>query len=244
MAAHTHSWRHSSAHALPRVITGLMLSLAITLVAFEWSFADPIDRSLAGVPLPPEDSMELPMAHRAERKAAAATEKKPKKNNDLVLPLPDLPEKGDESDTADGNGSDAPGPDVTDFSGLLAPDTSTGPEPSAFLMRPEVMPWFRDCLREPVGRRDKCTQERMQSTLARHFKVPSSVRKDIRTVVTFEVDDKGRIGRVVCAPKVQPDVEAEVLRVFGLMPELIPGSQGGHPVGVMYQIPLNIRVVP
>jgi len=73
--------------------------------------------------------------------------------------------------------------------------------------------------------------------------VPDGLRREVRTTVTFEIDAKGRIGKVYCAPKVGPEIEREVERVVRALPEFVPGSQGGFPVGVYYQFRLNVRTL-
>jgi hypothetical protein len=59
--------------------------------------------------------------------------------------------------------------------------------------------------------------------------------------VTFEIDAEGHIGKVICAPKVAEEVRAEIERAIRSMPTFVPGSQGGRPVTVYYQLPLSLR---
>jgi protein TonB len=90
---------------------------------------------------------------------------------------------------------------------------------------------------------DECTEERIGRHLERRFRVPSGIRGKVRTTITFEIDVEGSIGKLICTPRVEPAIEAEIERVIRSLPRFVPGNQGGHAVPVFYQIPLSVRTV-
>jgi protein TonB len=99
-----------------------------------------------------------------------------------------------------------------------------------------------DCLKRSPGTLNACTEARIEQHLRRHFKVPPGVRDKVYTMVTFEIDKQGRIGRLACTPKPHAAVEREVERVMRMLPEFVPASQSGHPVAVYFRIPLSVQV--
>ena len=246
MARERHPWHHASKQVGRRLALGLTLSLSMALVAFEWnsSTVPPaiIDSDIPDDLLEDDKTIPHPIIDRGEpepvvKEKREGADRIEVMENTTVVPTEKGPvedERGDE------------GPALTDLGELMGMDSAavdggkggTGDfDPNA-----EVLPYFMDCLKEDPGHRDECTTERMLGHIQRHFKVPPGIRESIRTTVTFRVEDDGTIGRVVCAPRVAASVQREVERVLRRMPELVPGSQGGIPVGVYYQLPLRISV--
>jgi TonB family protein len=69
----------------------------------------------------------------------------------------------------------------------------------------------------------------------------SAIRDSIqgRVIVSFTIDEKGK----VCNPRimrgVRSDIDDECLRVVGNMPRWIPGNMRGKPIRVHYSVPLS-----
>ena len=63
-----------------------------------------------------------------------------------------------------------------------------------------------------------------------------------RVVVTFKVGADGQIKDVVLAKGVDPEIDAEVLRVVKSAPAWTPGQQNGKPVDVSYTCPLVFKL--
>lgn len=63
-----------------------------------------------------------------------------------------------------------------------------------------------------------------------------------RVVVKFVVKADGSIGDVVVLRSVDPQLDAEAVRVVKSLPRFIPGEMGGKPVDVWYTLPLNFRL--
>ena len=59
-----------------------------------------------------------------------------------------------------------------------------------------------------------------------------------RVIVRFCVTEAGSINRINIMKGVNPDLDAEAIRVVGTLPTFIPGKQGGKAVDVWYMIPI------
>ena len=241
----THTlWKEQVVHPGVRHTFGLLVALALTLVAFEWrSDAAPSAQAATEWGLPIEEEAYPPVV--LPPKQQKADPEPPGKKNaggvPTVITDDPTPEPTNDKDT---EASTEPQPTV-DLAALLPPDTAgPGYVPPDFTPFPEVMPHFVTCTELEPEQRDECTRKLAQATIERRFRLPNGVRDNVRTTVTFEVGSDGTIGRIVCAPRVPAAVEREIARVIHSMPEFIPGSQGGRPVGVYFQIPLHIRVMP
>jgi hypothetical protein len=85
---------------------------------------------------------------------------------------------------------------------------------------------------------DACTEERIDAHLQRHFRVPSDMReREEFTVITMEVTSTGVIGRLIGLPEPSTAVKAEIQQVIRALPELMPCTQNGIAVPVIYQHP-------
>ena len=63
-----------------------------------------------------------------------------------------------------------------------------------------------------------------------------------RVVLQFVVKKDGQIGEVKIARSVDPELDAEALRVVKSMPNFIPGRQDGKPVAVWYTLPISFKL--
>ena len=210
------------------------------MVAFEWS--SPRTELVISTRLP-DEGMEpevLPVVILEKARAAAPVDKA--RSTQVVVGEPD-PVVVPDPDPSPDPGPD-PGP-ITDPAPDPDPRSLLPPEPvtpgPVFWANVGVRPYFMDCLKRDPASLEPCTEARIDAHLQRNLRIPASVRGQVRTTVTFEIDATGHIGKVVCAPKVDEDVRAEIERVIRSMPQFVPGSQGGYPVPVYYQIPLSLR---
>ncbi|NJW52405.1 energy transducer TonB [Salinimicrobium oceani] len=62
-----------------------------------------------------------------------------------------------------------------------------------------------------------------------------------RIFVSFKIQPDGSIA-VIGARGPHPRLEEEAIRVVKKFPEMIPGKQGGRPVGVTYSLPIILKV--
>ena len=98
---------------------------------------------------------------------------------------------------------------------------------------PETMPYF------PGGR------ELLLKYLAVNIKYPASAvkaKKQGRVIVTFIVQKDGSVTHAKIAKSIDPELDAEALRVVRGMPKWIPGTQFGKPVNVKYTLPVKFSL--
>lgn len=63
-----------------------------------------------------------------------------------------------------------------------------------------------------------------------------------RVVVQFVVEKDGSLTNLVLKRKAFPELDAEAIRVIGLMPPWVPGRHNGQTVAVRYTLPIIIRL--
>ena len=98
---------------------------------------------------------------------------------------------------------------------------------------PETMPYF------PGG------QELLLKYLAANIKYPASAvkaKKQGRVIVTFIVQKDGSITHAKIVRSIDPELDAEALRVVKGMPKWTPGTQLGKPVSVKYVLPVKFSL--
>ena len=64
----------------------------------------------------------------------------------------------------------------------------------------------------------------------------------VRVICSFVVDKKGNILEPIIIRGIDPSLDAEALRVIGMMPRWPPGSQDGKAVRVLYTVPITFRL--
>ena len=110
----------------------------------------------------------------------------------------------------------------------------------------EEVPVFPGCenLADNNARKE-CFGEKVNTLVGRTF--DSSLGSELglsglhRIYVSFKVEKDGTVSVLgVRAP--HPKLEEEAIRVINKFPELIPGKQGGRPVGVTYSLPIIFRI--
>ena len=84
-------------------------------------------------------------------------------------------------------------------------------------------------------------QEVLLKYLAANIKYPASAvkgKKQGRVIVTFIIQKDGSVAKARIARSVDPELDAEALRIVKAMPNWTPGTQDGKPVDVNYTIPV------
>ena len=85
----------------------------------------------------------------------------------------------------------------------------------------------------------------MMRYLSQNIKYPPSAAKNNiegRVILQFVVEKDGQIGEVKIVRSVDPELDAEAVRVIKTMPNFIPGRQDGKPVAVWYTIPISFKL--
>jgi TonB family protein len=81
--------------------------------------------------------------------------------------------------------------------------------------------------------------------LAKNIKYPAvALQNKIegRVIVQFVVKENGKVADIKVMRGVSPELDAEAIRVVGLMPDWIPGKQRGKAVAVKYTMPIMFRL--
>lgn len=87
--------------------------------------------------------------------------------------------------------------------------------------------------------------EEMMKFLQRNIQYPANAAKNEvegRVILQFVVEKDGQIGDVKVVRSVDPELDAEALRVVKSMPSFIPGRQDGKPVAVWYTLPISFKL--
>ncbi|MFZ0280357.1 MAG: energy transducer TonB [Bacteroidales bacterium] len=106
------------------------------------------------------------------------------------------------------------------------------PEVEPFV-RVEEMPMF------PGG------ESALLNYIAEHTQYPEVAKENNiqgKVIVRFCVTPKGGVDKVSVYKSVDPELDAEAIRVVKSLPQFIPGKQGGKPVPVWFIVPINFQL--
>lgn len=238
MSIHAHSWRKASKQVGRRSLIGLLIALSLTLVAFEWQAGEP---NYSGEYLDPytndwTTSILLPVTI---EKTTVVVKKSSERASapSITGSVEPISAEHEPSEIEKAE----PGVEPEGWTEPSEVDHATTPAPMpAHWNLVSVKPHFEECMKRGIEYVDACTEERIGKHLERRFRVPSSLKGSLRTTITFEIDEDGKIGKLVCTPRVPQAIEAEIERVIRSLPQFVPGRQGDHIVPVYYQIPLSV----
>jgi TonB family protein len=122
---------------------------------------------------------------------------------------------------------------MTNYSFLLNPQTPQGFEEGTPFVVVEEMPMF------PGG------DSVLLAYISQNTKYPQAAKANGiqgRVIVRFCVTDVGGIDRVSVLRGVDPELDAEAVRVVTSLPKFKPGKQGGKPVNVWYMVPITFAL--
>lgn len=220
--------------------TGLIVSLAFVLFAFEWTSTS-YDTYSNNAPIEEGIDIEKIIQIKVIKPQAEQVTKVVKKTNYIkvvkeiikteVKEKPIITKKTDTKDLPVITDVDMSEPEV------IEPDTI-----AASLV--EIQPYFEECYN--VLDRDQqqdCSYAKIIGHIQSNFKIPYMLQ-DIggKTYVSFIVNKKGIVEDVKILKGVHPRMNKEAIRVVESIPRMIPASQQGKAVAVKYQIPINVNV--
>ncbi len=201
---------------------GLVIVLAVTLIAFEWTSRTQTLSSMgtiAGTDLT-EEIIPVTRQHLAPPPPPTTT-----KMTEVLNIVKDDVQIKDELKVEDAESDQQMDIDIFDF--------SDGEEPTdeEIFFVVEDMPSFQ-------GK----GQEGFREWIARNLKYPeSAAKKGIggRVYVQFAINSKGEVVDAVILKGIDPEVDQEALRVVMSSPKWEPGRQRGKPVKVQFTFPIN-----
>jgi protein TonB len=81
--------------------------------------------------------------------------------------------------------------------------------------------------------------------ISQNIKYPEIAKKNNiqgRVILRFCISSKGNVDRVSVLRGVDPEIDAEAVRVISSLPAFKPGKQGGKPVPVWYMVPVTFAL--
>ncbi|MBS2098269.1 energy transducer TonB [Carboxylicivirga linearis] len=202
---------------------GLVVTLAVVLIAFEWTTTD-VDVSQFEMVEDLEAEEEImPITRQEEVKPPPPPP--PPKVADVLNIVEDDVELDEELDIED---TEMEEDTEVDFSDLAMDEEEAEDAPVFFIV--EEMPEF------PGG------EEALRKFIAQSVKYPVIAQENGiqgRVYVSFVVNTKGAVTDVKIARGVDPNLDKEAIRVVKSMPAWTPGKQRGKAVKVSYTVPIN-----
>jgi protein TonB len=207
-------------------LIGLVLSLGMVLLAFEWKTSKTSETiTLGATDFVPEDFVFIP-----------STPNEKKELPKPVIEVPKLEIVDDQTDIInelDFSGSDPDDIELNINELVFTEITETPVEEPEILFFVDVMPEF------PGG------DQALLSYLSRNVKYPVIAQENGiqgKVYVSFVIDEKGRILRVELLRGVDSSLDNEAMRVVRNMPRWKPGKQSGKTVKVRYNVPINFEL--
>lgn len=200
---------------------GLMISLSIVLLAFEWK--SPVEKVEVFNPLNIEAPVEemMPITKEEEKKEVIP----PKReiiDFELVTDETDIKEELDFFESEIGKNEPV---DIQVF----IPKTVEKEE--------DVPVWFVDEMPEFPG-----GMASLLNFINSSIKYPVVAQENGihgKVIITFVIDKSGEVNNVKVFRGIDPSLDAEALRVVKNLPTWKPGKQNGRAVKVNYNVPIN-----
>ncbi len=203
---------------------GLVLSLGIILVAFEWTTKPSQTSSLGSVQSQEVEEEIIPITRQEEIKPPPPPP--PPKVIEVLNIVDDDVEIEDELEIED---SEADDETIIDLPPVTLADEEEEDDTQVFFIV-EDMPEF------PGG------DLALRKFIANSIKYPVIAQEngiEGKVYVTFVVDKDGSVSNAKILRGVDPSIDKEALRVVSNLPRWKPGKQRGKPVRVSYTVPIN-----
>lgn len=207
------------------LMVGLVLSLLITLVAFEWTTKPSEVQSLGTLEVVEAEEEYIPITR--ETQAKPPPPPTAPKSVEIINIVSDDVEIEEELVIEVSEADEATIIDVAPVIETVAEEVVE--EEEVFFIV-EEMPEF------PGG------ELALRSYLASSIKYPVIAQENGiqgKVYVTFVVDKDGSVSNANIARGVDPSLDQEALRVVNSLPSWKPGKQRGQPVRVSYTVPIN-----
>lgn len=226
---------------------GIIISLSLTLVAFEWSNGMyPVGEvsSNLGDELPPEliidhvveeKKLSAPTPLKTETKFIEEVEVSDKK----IIVIKKKTEKFIEIDLSEFEGETEEN-DSIEIEPIRKPKMFEGD----FSLLDGYIPHYKDCANSSGKEMFDCVNQEIGNYVSSSLKMPSSISYtgSKRVLVTFIVDEEGDVSEIYIhkKKKYEKDVVKEVERVLNSLPNMIPGKQGEYPLKMRFTLPISL----
>lgn len=203
---------------------GLVISLGLTLLAFEWTSKVDQAASLGTVMQQEVEDEIIPITRQEEVKPPPPPP--PPKVVEVLTIVDDDTEIEDELEIEDTEADDQT---VIDVAPVIQQEEEEAEESEVFFIV-EDMPEF------PGG------ELALRKFIANAIKYPVIAQENGiqgKVYVNFVVDKDGSVSNARIARGVDPSLDKEALRVVNTLPKWKPGMQRGKPVRVSYTVPIS-----
>jgi periplasmic protein TonB len=207
-------------------MVGLVVSLGIMLVAFEWTAKPEKADSLGSVNAVNVEDEIIPITREQEIKPPPPPP--PPKVIEVLNIVDDDVKIDDELQIEDSEADDKTLINVAPV--ISAPKAEEEEEAAQVFFIVEDMPEF------PGG------EMALRAYIANAIKYPVIAQENGiqgKVYVTFVVGKDGSVSNATIARGVDPSIDKEALRVVNSLPKWKPGKQRGKPVNVSYTVPIN-----
>lgn len=204
---------------------GMVVSLGIVLVAFEWTTRPTKADSLGSLQVQEVEEEIIPITREQEIKPPPPPP--PPKVIEVLNIVDDDVEIEDELQIEDTEADDQT---IIDVAPVIVAEKQEEEEETEVFFIVEEMPEF------PGG------ELALRKWIANEIKYPVIAQENGiqgKVYVTFVVGKDGSISNATIARGVDPSLDKEALRVVNALPKWKPGKQRGKPVNVSYTVPIN-----
>jgi protein TonB len=220
---------------------GLAVSLAVVLMAFEWTSYEMSERS--GNTALYAETIEVEHAPVSFPKAPKVEHKVREVTTEFIIKK-DPSKTGDEKKPADPTINF----DMSIFDwGNMGDDDDDEPEIKTMIGAVvEIKPYFEEC--ENILDRDAqalCSERKIIQWVKQHANYPRSmVETGIQgtVYVSFVIDEYGKVTKANVERGVHSKLDREAIKAVESLPQMIPGKQQGLPVRVIYNIPVSFTL--
>lgn len=128
-------------------------------------------------------------------------------------------------------------------------DSILGDGKSAVLISAvEELPIYPGCEAAVAASREEgfnCFNRMIMALVGRNVVYPKKARQlniQGKVYVSFIIEKDGYVSNVKVERSVDPELDAEAVRVIKMMPRMEPAKMNGKPVRIRYAIPINFRL--
>ena len=210
------------------LMIGLVVSLGLVLLAFEWTAKPTKADSLGSINALDVEEEIIPITREQEIKPPPPPP--PPKVVEVLNIVDDKAEIDDELQIED---SEADDNTLINVAPVIAAKEEEEEEEAQVFFIVEDMPEF------PGG------EMALRTYIANAIKYPVIAQENGiqgKVYVTFVVGKDGSVSNASIARGVDPSIDKEALRVINSLPKWKPGKQRGKPVNVSYTVPINFQL--
>lgn len=226
------------------LMVGLVISMSLSLLAFEWrSFRYTVKELVAM-----HDNDEIVEI----RNVKIVEEKKPASSSKFLKPVPDVPVLTDDLKPVDhpdkevipgGPAGPAKNPNTFSFDDEGPDDDEEGVVDYSVLSE---FPVFPGCEKSKTREEFlECFSNGVTGFISHYYKIPELCKSwgvSGRISVRFILGKDGKVESATVVKGIMGDCDKEAERVVKMLPEMIPGKQAGHAVRTSFVVPIRLDI--